>query len=87
MFPFILLFAVLKSSSISERFLSLSTLEMLLLIRTRKLYPPFGPPALENEPTAFGLHSRAKAEFSIPLHLTWLVGAFHTHVLLRDWYQ
>ena len=61
---------------------SLSFLVRLFLIRGRELHPPFGAPALQNEPSALGGHACAKAELSGPLGLAGLIRPFHWKMLL-----
>ena len=70
--------AAVENNSLMSLFLrSLSFLERFLLIRGRELHPPFCAPALQNEPSALGGHSRPKTELSRPFGLAGLIGSFH----------
>jgi len=74
-----LISALSKTRAKSALLLSLSDLVRLLLIRNREFFPALAAAAGENGLSAFGFHSGAKAEFSVPFGFTRLIGSFHQY--------
>ena len=74
--------AVLNRLLMSLPLRSLSCLVRLLLIGCGELDPSLCPSSLQHEPTALGLHPRAKTEFPRSLGFAGLICPLHRKILL-----